>query len=125
MIVWPITLPPAPYASFEIKVVDALTTDEYGLVSERKRTYPDHEGKFAFRMCPSHLPILKTFYDVTLNQVKPFSAPWLVTAGFPNHCAIMEKPELSFKSTWWEVSIQIRIVALVPRLNGNINYGEV
>jgi len=125
MIVWPVSLPPMPYSSYRTEVVNAVDDGDNDLYQERKRTYPDHVGDFTFKMCPSHMPILKTFYDTTLNQNNPFSAPWLITAGFPNHCMVMDRPpKMVFKITWWEVSISVRIIHLVPRDNGAITYGE-
>jgi len=125
MIGWPTTLPRAPYSAYKITSVDALSSAEDELSPQRKRTYPDHTGEFTFKMSSAQGQALRTFYNVDLNQGNSFTAPWLVPAGFPNHCMqFIGPPVLTFKTEYWEVAISVRIICLVPRTAGNISYGS-
>lgn len=127
MIEWPVTLPQMPFQSYNISPAAGLAKPEETSNPYRTRTYPEWTGPFKFWMTPAQVPLIRDFYDTTLNQIAPFTAPWLDQIGFTHHFARMTSaPQLSCNGTGWEVTINIEIIASVPRDgDGIITYGTV
>jgi hypothetical protein len=124
---WPSTLPQAPYRNYSIEQVAGVSSVDDDLSQVRTRTYPEHEGKFQFRQCSvSQFQAMRTFYDTTLNQRLPFSAPWLPALGFDHHfCQFIEPPSATRNQRRFDISISVLIIAGVPvDESGDITYGE-
>jgi hypothetical protein len=125
MNVWPLTLPQAPFRDFDASPATGLTShpDESNNPI-RTRTYPEHEVEFAFKQLTlAQLQAFRTFYDDTLNQTGPFSAPWLPDAGYVNHfLRIVPPPKITKNGRNFDVQIVVEVVCSVPMTGGNIAY---
>lgn len=125
MLPWPVSLPQAPAHEFSIEQVSGLLSAESPLTGERTRTYPDHEATFIFKqLTTAQLQTLRSFYDDGLNSTAPFAASWLTSIGFNHHfCQFNSPPSAVRNGRFWDVSINVRIVAGVPVDGETINYG--
>lgn len=125
---WPLTLPQAPDHEFQGEIAAGLSAAADELSQRRTRTYPEIEATFVFRKCTAaQLQALRTFYDDTLNQTKPFTAPWLVDAGFAHHfCQFSDMPSAVRSGLKFDISVPLTIISSVP-VNGlgEIVYGSV
>jgi hypothetical protein len=121
---WPPTLPQNPYFEFGIEQVAGLLGPEEKNNPVRIRTYPESEAVFRFRQLTlAQIQTLRTFYDVTLNQCAPFSAPWLHDVGFDFHfIRLTDSPSVSRNGRLWDVEIKVEIIAGVPMSGGIVNY---
>lgn len=126
MIAWPSTLPQVPADEFSFALVGGLSSTEDELSQRRTRTYPEVEEKFLFEQCTAQqLQALRTFYDATLNQRAPFSAPWLEAAGFAHHfCQFTGPPSAEMVGLYFNITINVLIISGVPVDGlGVITYG--
>ena len=129
MISWPTTLPQCPHQEYELTPASGLSSPEDQQSPVRTRTYPEHDGVFHFRsLSVAQQQALRTFYDVTLNQTSPWSAPWLPFVGLTHHFCLFDAD----KAIQWQgrrggkadATLAILIVAGVPvDAGGNITYG--
>ena len=113
MIAWPSTLPQAPYFEGSIEPGAGLLKDTEQNSPIRTRTYPEHEATFAFKqLTMAQMQALRTFWDVTLNQCAPFSAPWLPALGFDFHfCRMTAPPQLVKNERNFDATIAVEIIA--------------
>jgi hypothetical protein len=122
---WPSTLPQDPYYNHDGVLSAGLTNkpDESNNPI-RTRTYPEHEGNFSFKqMTLTQILILRTFYDVILNQVGPFSAPWLPYSGYHNHfLRFSAAPKIAKNEGNFDVQISVEIICGVPMAGSNVAY---
>ncbi len=122
---WPLTLPQVPGKRYQLTPVSGLVSDEDTLSPKRNRTYPEIEVSCLLnQLTIQQVQELRTFYNVTLNQTKPFIAPWLKNVGFDNHFfQFRAAPKMSSKGLKFDVAMQLIIIAGVPMSGGQIMYG--
>lgn len=123
---WPATLPQSPYYQFDGAQSAGLLDSENRLYPVRTRTYPEHTETFTFRRMPvAQFQLFRTWWDTTLNQCAPFSAPWLAAAGYSHHfCRFAaESPwEAAMNGIKLDLTITVEIIAGVPMDGGNVAY---
>ena len=119
---WPSSLPQAPYYQFNGTQTSGLQDPEEILYPVRTRTYPEHVQTFTFRrLTIDQFQAFRAWWDTTLNQCAPFSAPWLESAGLSHHfCRFdAESPwEATMTGTRLDLSIKVEIIATMPLKNG-------
>ncbi len=119
---WPSSLPQAPYYQFSGAQTSGLQDPEVVLYPVRTRTYPEQAETFTFRrLTIAQFQAFRTWWDTTLNQCAPFSAPWLVSNGFSHHfCRFdAETPwEATLNGARMDLSIKVEIIAGMPVVNG-------
>jgi len=128
MAAWPGTLKQSPERDFNAVHLCGLSSGEDELSQRRTRTYPEYQAQFEFKQCTlAQLQTLRGFYDVTLNQTQPFSAPWLEDAGFIHHfCLFSGPPKAEMSGLNWDISIDVTIISGVPvDGEGAVTYGSV
>lgn len=113
MVSWPENLPQRVLADFEIAPRDGLNDDEEERNPERTRTYPERDATFKVLMTLAQVQVFRTFWDTTLNQCAPFTAPWLESMGYEFHfLRFLEAP--SWANTGggrWTVTLPVEIIA--------------
>jgi hypothetical protein len=121
---WPLTLPQYPYFDFNASVMEGLLSPDESNNPIRTRTYPEHEATYKFRQLSlSQLNIFKEFYNTTLNQCAPFSAPWLSLCGYNFHfLRFTESPAFALNGRLWDIEIKVEIIAHVPINDGFVDY---
>lgn len=123
---WLASLPQSPYHQFEGAQVAGLNDPESTLFPVRTRTYPEHTETFTFRrLTVAQFQAFRAWWDVTLNQCAPFSAPWLAAAGYSHHfCRFdAESPwEATVNGLRVDLTIRVEIIAGVPLDGGVIAY---
>jgi hypothetical protein len=122
---WPSTLPQDPFFNFDGTPSNGLTSKpEESNNPIRTRTYPEHEAGFSFKQLTiAQIQTLRTFYDVTLNQTGPFSAPWLPDIGYDNHfLRLTSPPQITKNERNFDVQISVEIICGVPMVGGNVAY---
>lgn len=127
MIAWPESLPQCPAREFQLVPINGQADAEEQLSPYRVRTYPEHSATFSFKaLSTEEMQALRTFYDLTLNQCAPFTAPWLPQCGLEHHfCQCSGPPTIERTGTHWSVSLPVVIYSGVPMDEaGNITYGE-
>lgn len=125
---WPLSLPQVPDQKFVVSIMNGTTDPEDTLSHRRTRTYPDELVEFTFNdFTVAGIQVLRSFYDVVLNQVKPFTAPWLGAAGYDFHYCTFQSGGISIKTSSSRITVTVKLVvsALVPTDDlGNITYGD-
>lgn len=95
----------------------------------RTRTYPEYSDSYMFRrLTVEQFQAFRAWWDVTLNQCAPFTAPWLALVGYSHHfCRFdAEQPwEATMHGTWFDLTIRVEVIATVPMVDGSVAYGEV
>ena len=121
---WPSTLPQAPFRNFGVDIDSGLLEPDEKNNPIRTRTYQEHEASFRFtQLTVAQLQALRTFYNVTLNQCAPFSAPWLSALGFDFHfLRFTDPPAFAKNGKNWDVDIKVEIIAGVPMADGFVSY---
>ena len=125
---WPTGMRQYPEKEFESTPYSGISSDEDELTQFRTRTYPEYNASFVFKQCSTEQFLaLRVFYNTTLNQTKPFSAPWLPAAGFDHHfCSFSNPPRAARSGLKWDLTIEVIIHSGVPvDGDGNILYGSV
>jgi len=125
---WPSSVNQAPARNFTKAISCGLSSGEDELSQRRTRTYPECEASFTFPQCTlAQFHAIRGFYNDTLNQVLPFTAPWLEAAGFYHHfCTFSSAPKASLSGFNLDVSINVIVFSGVPvDGNGTVIYGEV
>lgn len=119
---WPSTLPQSPYYQHNGAQSSGIQNPEERLYPERIRTYAEHAETFLFRrLTVSQFQIFRTWWDVTLNQCAPFTAPWLAAAGYSHHfCRFdVEQPwEAIMSGKRMDLNIKVEIIATMPVVDG-------
>ena len=110
---WPGTLPQRVLNNFEIEPRCGLVDDGEVRNPERNRTYPERDATFQVFMTLAQLEIFKTFWNVTLNQAAPFTAPWLEPLGYSFHfLRFRDVPKwVNAGGGYWSVSLPVEIIA--------------
>ena len=127
MLAWPSTLPQEPYYEGNVEPDSGLLKDTESNSPIRTRTYPEQKASFVFKqMTRTQMQALRIFWNTTLNQSAPFSAPWLSGFGFTFHfCRMVAPPQIIKNERNFDITIAVEIIAGVP-LNGTaIVYGAV
>ena len=121
---WPLVLPQDPYFDYSADPVSGLLSADENNNPVRTRTYPESEAVFRFRQLTlAQVQTLRTFYDVTLNQCAPFTAPWLPEIGCDFHfLRLTAPPSVTRNGRLWDVEIKVEIIAGVPMSDGLVNY---
>lgn len=123
MQVWLSTLPQSPYYRFKGAQASGLNDPESTLFPVRTRTYPEHTETFTFRqLTVAQFQAFRAWWDVTLNQCAPFTAPWLETIGYSHHfCRFdAESPwEAALNGFRFDLTITVEIIATMPLVAGN------
>jgi len=125
---WPLSFKQSPEREYNLTPACGLSSGEDELSQRRTRTYPEFKATFTFKQCTAaQLQTLKIFYNTTLNQTKPFTAPWLASAGFTHHfCVFASAPSAQLSGYGWDISISLILIATVPLDDeGVVVYGEV
>lgn len=124
---WPSALPQAPYYRYEGQQVNGLLDTETFLATQRTRTYPEESASFTFvQLTAAQFQTFRAWWDVTLNQCAPFTAPWLeAISTLPYFCRF--DPESPWSATingfGIDLTINIELVAGVPKTDeGDIDY---
>lgn len=123
---WPASLPQTPGYRHEGQQAGGLLDVETLLSTQRTRTYPEEAATFTFRqITAAQFQAFRAWWDVTLNQVAPFSAPWLAKAGYDHHfCRFdAEQPwEAVMNGRRFDLTVRVEVVSGVPMDNGNVAY---
>ena len=120
---WPSTLPQSPFTDENSEPSSGLLSPEEKNNPIRIRTYPEKGVTFRFEgLTAEELQLLITFYNVTLNQSAPFSAPWLASIGFPNFFLRFSAPPKFVEADGvFDVDVTFEAVAGVP-VSGGVAY---
>lgn len=124
---WPTSLPQMPGNEFTTEHVAGLADSEDEQSSRRTRTYPEIQVKFLFRQCSTtQMQAVRTFFSDTLNQNKPWNAPWLASTGFSHHFLRFANPPTIARNGWaWDITLDVSVVSGVPvDAEDAITYGE-
>lgn len=123
---WPAALPQAPHHRFSGVHASGLLDAENRLYPVRTRTYPERRMSFVFRrLTVAQFQTFRGWWDETLNQCAPFTAPWLAAAGYSHHCCQLdaEQPwEVAMEGRHLHLTITALIIAGVPMDGGNVAY---
>ncbi|MBM9615304.1 hypothetical protein JWJ90_13550 [Desulfobulbus rhabdoformis] len=86
MEVWPSTLPQAPHIDYSGQQLNGLLDPEERVNPMRTRTYPEYTRQFTFKgLTTTQFQTFRAWWDETLNQCAPFTAPWLEAVGLAHH----------------------------------------
>lgn len=132
MIAWPANLPQCPHHQYELTPISGVSSADDQQSPFRARTYPEFVGVFNFQaLTVDQQNALRVFYEMTLNQVAPFSAPWLPYAGLSHHfCRFAaDRDAIQWQGRRGkraDATISVIVIAGVPvdPENGSILYGE-
>lgn len=120
---WLASLPQFPYYRFKGAQASGLNDPESTLFPVRTRTYPEHTETFTFRqLTVAQFQAFRAWWDVTLNQCTPFTAPWLETIGYSHHfCRFdAESPwEAALNGFRFDLTITVEVIATMPLIAGN------
>ena len=121
---WPSTLPQSPLREFDSTQTSGLAKEDELNNPYRIRTYPEYSANFQFQQATlAQKQALWYFYDVTLNQGAPFSAPWLTDSGYEFHFLRFAGPPSSVANDGlWDLAITVEIIAMVPMSDSNVSY---
>lgn len=115
---WPGVLPQAPFYQYNGAQSSGLLDPEETLYPVRTRTYPEHTRQFIFRqLTVSQFQAFRAWWDATLNQCAPFTAPWLATIGLDHHfCRFdTEQPwEAAMNGKRIDLTINVEVIATMP-----------
>lgn len=119
---WPSTLPQAPHIDFSWQQSSGLLDAEEKLYPVRTRTYSEYAQQFSFKqLTVAQFKAFRAWWDVTLNQCAPFTAPWLAAAGCSHHfCRFdAEQPwEATLNGYGFDLVINVEVIATMPTENG-------
>lgn len=117
---WPSSLPQKVSAEFDISFANGLNSEDAEINPERTRTYPERETTLKVIMTLEQLSTFRTFWDTTLNQGAPFTAPWLEAMGFAFHfLRFVDAPSWENSGGgYWTVSLPVEIIAGVETDSG-------
>lgn len=116
---WPLTLPQAPYYRYDGQQINGLLDTETFLATQRTRTYPEESASFTFmQLTAAQFQTFRAWWDTTLNQCAPFTAPWLeAISTLPYFCRF--DPESPWSATvngfGIDLTINIELVVGVPK----------
>jgi hypothetical protein len=110
---WPSSLPQSVLVDYEIEPRCGLTDEKETRNSERNRTYPERDATFQMVMTAAQVQTFRSWWDGTLNQCAPFTAPWLEGLGYSFHfLRFREDPSWSNMGVgYWTVTLPVEIIA--------------
>ncbi|WP_320055751.1 hypothetical protein [Desulfuromonas thiophila] len=110
---WPGTLPQSPLAEFEAEPRCGLADEKEERNPQRLRTYPERDTRFQMMMTAAQLAAFRAWWDTTLNQSAPFTAPWLAAMGYGFHfLRLREPPSWSHLGGGrWALTLPVEIIA--------------
>lgn len=112
---WPSTLPQRVMVDYEIDFRTGLCDEGETRNPQRLRTHSEREATFQIFVTAAELETFKTFWNTTLNQSAPFTAPWLESMGYEYHfLRFLEAPGWTHSGgNYWVVSLPVEIIANV------------
>lgn len=111
---WPSSLPQKIKADYSIEPRCGLVDEDEERNPQRLRTYPEYDATVSVLMTTDQLKIFRAWWDETLNQCAPFTAPWLETLGFNFHFLRFTDSPPSWKLTGvrhWTITLPVEIIA--------------
>lgn len=117
---WPSDLPQNVLSDFSSEMSAGLAVDGETRNPQRTRTYPEFEATFTFFMTLAQLTSFRTWWDTTLNQSVPFTAPWLDACGFDSHfLRFIDAPTWSTKHPgYFTVDLPVEILTNAAKYIG-------
>jgi hypothetical protein len=110
---WPGTLPQTIKADYNIEPRAGMADEDEERNPQRTRTYPEYDATFSVFMNNTQKDEFRAWWDNTLNQSAPFTAPWLDLLGFEFYfLRFTDTP--SWKGSggaYWTVTLPVEIIA--------------
>ena len=110
---WPGSLPQKVKGNYSIEPRCGLMDEDEIRNPQRLRTYPEYDATFSMIMDSDQLSTFRAWWNDTLNQCAPFTAPWLDSLGFDFHFLRLTKTP-SWKLTGvdhFTVTLPVEIIA--------------
>lgn len=119
---WPSELPQSIFPDYEMTPRCGLKDSTEYRSPVRNRTYPEWAATFTMVVSSSQLAVFRSFYNYTICQSGPFSAPWLDTLGFDFHVVRFLDDGPSWESSaavgYWRLRLPLEIIAGVELDSG-------
>lgn len=123
---WPADLPQQPRAEADVQQSTGLLDPDARIYPVRTRTYPEHSATFVFpQITAAQFQAFRSWWDGTLNQCAPFSAPWLVLLGLDHHFCRFDPDgpwSVALSGALLDLTINVEIIADVPTADGSPAY---